>query len=179
MPSHDHPAASPALSEVILVSATRSTQAEFVQTAWLARSLRRVASSASVRLRLFAENTRPLPECYNQATDESPDDAVLVFVHDDVFVDDWLLAQRLHEGLAQFDVVGVAARAGRLRQAGVRFDPRFDFHFYDLDFCRSASAAGLRLGTWPLAITHASSGESIQSASWEQGAQRYLQKWGD
>ncbi len=247
MPTHNPPAVSPALSEVILVSATRSTQTEFVQTAWLARSLRRVASGASVRLRLFPENTRPLPECYNQAIDESPDDAVLVFVHDDVFVDDWLLAQRLHEGLAQFDVVGVAgsvqrlplqvawylspaqvgpggalvlsawsagplsgtvahgepaqskvtlygpapqpvalldgvliaARAGRLREAGVRFDPRFDFHFYDLDFCRSASAAGLRLGTWPLAITHASSGESIHSASWEQGAQRYLQKWGD
>lgn len=247
MPTHDHPIVSLAPSETILVSATRSTQAEFVQTAWLARSLRRVASVGTVRLRLFSENTRPLPECYNRAIDESSDDTLLVFVHDDVFVDDWLLVQRLHEALTQFDVVGVAgntrrlpmqlawyfqpaapgtkdqwvigepdkaylsgtvahgepaqskvtlygptpqpvvmldgvllaARAGRLRQAGVRFDARFDFHFYALDFCRSASAAGLQLGTWPLAITHASRGESIHGPSWQQGAQRYLQKWGN
>ncbi len=230
-----------------LVSATRSTQAEFVQSAWLARSLRRVASGAALRLRLFPGNKRPLPDCYNQALAEAADDDVLVFVHDDVYVDDWMLGQRLHEALQQFDVVGVAgntrrlpmqlawylmpaqpgeqgrmvlsepdrahlsgavahgepaqsqvtvfgpvpravavldgvllaARAGRLRQASVRFDPQFAFHFYDLDFCRSARAAGLRLGTWPLAITHASQGGSIQSEAWQQSARRYLLKWGD
>ena len=240
-------AASPAPPAVVLVSATRSTQAEFVQSAWLARSLRRVASGAALRLRLFPGNSRPLPDCYNQALDEAADDDLLVFVHDDAHVDDWMLGQRLHDALQRFDVVGVAgntrrlpmqlawylmpaqpggrnqvvlsepdrahlsgavahgepgqsqvtvfgpapqavavldgvllaARAGRLRQAGVRFDPQFAFHFYDLDFCRSAQAAGLRLGTRPLAITHASRGGSIQSEAWQTSARRYLAKWGD
>ena len=237
----------PETGSVLLVSATRSSRDEFVRSAWLARSLRRLATYGPVRLRLFEANRRGLPECYNQALDEAGDDDVLVFVHDDVFVDDWMLAQRLREGLAHFDVLGVAgnlyrpplqlawhlqpalraagdvpvmvgtaspdlsgavahgepglsrvtvygpvpqavavldgvllaARAGRLRQAGVRFDPQFAFHFYDLDFCRSAQAAGLRLGTWPLAITHASLGGSIHTEAWQQSAQRYLAKWGD
>ena len=233
-------------SPVLLVSATRHSQPDFERSAWLAASLRRTASAWPLRLRLFANNTQALALCYNQAIDECSDDDVLVFVHDDVYLDDWMLGQHLMTALEQFDVVGVAgntrcqprqlawnwqppvrradgveeilerdtlhlsglvahgapgqsqvhvygpvpqqvalldgvllaARAGRLRAAGVRFDPRFDFHFYDLDFCRSASAAGLKLCTWPLAITHASTGGGIRSASWQAGAQRYLQKWG-
>ena len=45
------------------------------------------------------------------------------------------------------DGVFLAAKRQTLLAAGVRFDPRFAFHFYDLDFCRSATTAGLRLGT--------------------------------
>jgi len=45
------------------------------------------------------------------------------------------------------DGVFLAARAGVLQEAGVRFDPRFGFHFYDLDLCRTARQQGLRLGT--------------------------------
>lgn len=36
----------------------------------------------------------------------------------------------------------LAARAGVLQQDGVRFDPRFGFHFYDLDLCRTARQQG-------------------------------------
>ena len=77
------------------------------------------------------------------------------------------------------DGVFIAARAGRLRQTGVRFDPQLGFHFYDLDFCRAAERAGLRIGVWPIALTHASSGASIQSQAWEQSMRRYLEKWGE
>ena len=66
----------------------------------------------------------------------------------------------------------------RLQHPGVRFDSNFGFHFYGLDFCRSAVAAGLRIGTWPIAITHASRGESVQSPAWAESLQRYLHKWG-
>ena len=62
--------------------------------------------------------------------------------------------------------------------AGVRFDERFDFHFYDLDFCRTARANGLRLGTFPLAVTHRSAG-GFGSPAWQENAERYLEKWGD
>jgi len=65
-----------------------------------------------------------------------------------------------------------------LQLAGVRLDPNFSFHFYDLDFCRSAEAAGLRIGTWPIAITHASGGASLQSPAWAESVERYLHKWG-
>lgn len=76
------------------------------------------------------------------------------------------------------DGVLLAARTQCLREAAVRFDPQFDFHFYDMDFCRSARAAGLRLGTWPIAITHQSEG-GFGSQGWLDNFKRYVRKWGD
>ena len=231
---------------LIFVSATRLSQAEFEAQSPLARSLVRLGGSTPLRLRLFAQNQQALGQCYNQAIDEAPTGACLVFVHDDVYIDDWMAGARLLEALQRFDVVGVAgntrrqpgqqtwylqpgpvvqgvrspggfdhpflsgaighgspsqghisvygpapqavqlldgvllaARVDRLRQRGVRFDPALAFHFYDLDFCRTALQAGLSLGTWPLAITHASGGESIFSAQWRQACGLYQAKYGE
>ncbi|MFM7268778.1 MAG: TIGR03032 family protein [Cyanobium sp.] len=74
------------------------------------------------------------------------------------------------------DGVFLAARAGTLQAAGVRFDPAFPFHFYDLDLCRSVLAAGLRLGVWPLPLIHASPG-AAGSPDWQLGLERYRRKW--
>jgi hypothetical protein len=223
---------------LIIVTATRDSQAQFEKHSALMRSLLAVHRLTPLQLRLFSDNRRPLPHCYNQAIDEADPDDVLVFVHDDVTFDDWMLGWRLQMALQHFDVVGVAgnrrrqpeqmawwtlphnqgwdlaqlsgavmhgpaqagrlsyfgatpaevmlldgvlmaARAGRLKARGVRFDPRFDFHFYDLDFCRSATQSGLKLGTWPLSISHASQGEGHQSADWQRNGEVYLKKWGD
>jgi GT2 family glycosyltransferase len=76
------------------------------------------------------------------------------------------------------DGVLLAARRDVLRAAGVGFDERFEFHFYDMDFCRSARSAGLRLGTWPVAITHQSEG-GFGSNGWIESYKKYLGKWGD
>jgi protein O-GlcNAc transferase len=73
------------------------------------------------------------------------------------------------------DGVLLAARAGRLRSARVGFDAQFDFHFYDLDFCRSARWAGLRLGTWPILLLHRSYGD--YGDLWKANCRRYLDKW--
>ena len=54
------------------------------------------------------------------------------------------------------DGVFLAARRSRLMKSNVQFDPRFDFHFYDMDFCRTARKNGLRMGTWPICLTHQS-----------------------
>ena len=76
------------------------------------------------------------------------------------------------------DGVMLAAKAAVLQKAGVQFDPLFAFHFYDTDFCRCCEAKGLRLGTWPLALTHQSAG-AWQSEDWSHAFQLYLTKWGD
>lgn len=76
------------------------------------------------------------------------------------------------------DGVFLAARAGVLREAEVEFDRAFPFHFYDLDFCRSCERAGLRMGTWPIAIHHESNGD-FKSPAWKEGYERYLAKWGE
>jgi GT2 family glycosyltransferase len=77
------------------------------------------------------------------------------------------------------DGVLLACKAERLQSNGVRFDPALGFHLYDLDFCRAAEDAGLTLGTWPIAITHASSGESIESENWIKSCQKYLSKYNE
>ena len=76
------------------------------------------------------------------------------------------------------DGVLLACRRSVLLKAGVRFDPQLAFHFYDLDFCRSARAAGLSVGVWPISITHRSWG-AYRSPEWLAASTLYLQKWGD
>ena len=222
---------------LIFVTATRWSKPEFELRAPLSPSLTPVHEVTPLELRVFANNTRALAWSYNQVIDAAEPNDVLVFVHDDVVVDDWMLGWRLQEALLHFDVVGVAgnrrrqseqttwlmlphtnqwdmayvsglimhgsarrkaltffgstpakvklldgvllaARAGRLQTQRVRFDPQFDFHLYDLDFCRTAQAAGLSMGTWPLAITHASGGGGYFSPEWQRNADAYLKKWG-
>ena len=227
---------------LVLVSATRLSLEAFHRESLLGRCLPRLGTLASFGLKLAHGNCEPLAKMYNAAIEEAAPDDVLVFVHDDVHVDDWLLAQRLDEALKVFDVVGVAgskrvvpgqlawhqkpvapgrqehawdpenlsgaichgetagtgalsvygpspqavrlldgvflaARAGRLQQAGVRFDPAMAFHFYDLDFCLSAARAGLKLGTWPIALTHRSGGDSIHSDAWHRTRPWFEKKW--
>jgi GT2 family glycosyltransferase len=76
------------------------------------------------------------------------------------------------------DGVFLAARRSALLEHGVLFDPRFKFHFYDLDFCRTARARGLRVGTWPIAITHQSVG-AFGTPDWQATYAAYLEKWQD
>lgn len=198
-----------------------------------------------VPLKVKAGNGPPnevkgLPEIYNEWLDEAGEDDFLLFVHDDVFIHDWFLFNRLRDAFEHFDVVGLAGNASpdlsqpswalrfsddlagegwqdmstmsgavghgdpsrpnvtvygptprpcelldglflavnvrSVREAGVAFDEQFTFHCYDMDFCRSASAAGLRIGTWPIAVTH-SSGGNYDSGAWRAAARAYLDKW--
>jgi hypothetical protein len=75
------------------------------------------------------------------------------------------------------DGVLLAGRVDVLMQAGVRFDERFTFHFYDADFCRTAETRGLRIGVWPIAITHQSGGAFGGSLEWHASFGSYIGKW--
>jgi GT2 family glycosyltransferase len=70
----------------------------------------------------------------------------------------------------------LAARSEVLLTNKLEFDEAFDFHFYDMDFCRQAEARGLRIGTWPLSLIHESDGD-FRSPTWRLGYEKYLQKW--
>jgi GT2 family glycosyltransferase len=220
-----------------IIAATRSDHREFPQHALLGRSLVRVTTRPDVQAVVTPNNSAGLPEIYNAALARAADEDVLVFTHDDAWLDDWFLPERLADALARFAVVGVAgnrrrvprqpawycqdttfnpdfehlsgaighvrdgavhvswygtapdpvklldgvflaARAGTLRGAGVAFDPRFPFHFYDLDFCRACERAGLEMGTWPIAVTHGSGGQ-FGTPDWGRVYADYLAKWGD
>lgn len=75
------------------------------------------------------------------------------------------------------DGVFLACRSQVLIEHEIYFDERFDFHFYDMDFCRQFEAADLRMGTAPISIVH----ESVQnygSQPWLSSYRDYLTKWG-
>jgi GT2 family glycosyltransferase len=77
------------------------------------------------------------------------------------------------------DGVFLAARRSSLVKSKVQFDPRFDFHFYDLDFCRTARKNGLRLGTWPICLTHQGTGVmGFSNPHWTEIYRAYKEKWG-
>jgi GT2 family glycosyltransferase len=221
-----------------IVSATRSPQNEFQGTTALGRSLERIAHHGGMTAMVATGNSRGLPLVYNEMLDRAADDTIVIFMHDDIWIDDYFLIQRVIDGLKHYDVVGVAGNRRRtvrqpswlhvnlqfewdapenlsgvvshgphpggqvqhygpspaacelldgvflaakkitLAESNVRFDPLFDFHFYDLDFCRTARRQGLRLGTWPICLTH--QGQSIfGTPDWRRNYEAYLRKWGD
>lgn len=75
------------------------------------------------------------------------------------------------------DGLMLCAKSTTLIQHEIRFDERFDFHFYDLDFCRQIEEKQLSCGTWPISLIHESLGD-MDKASWREGYDKYIQKWG-
>jgi hypothetical protein len=220
------------------VCATRGASQDFFQQTPLGRSLA-IYNAPFAELTLFDNNKTPLPRLYNEAINDSVGDpAILVFVHDDIHLCDFFRHQRIVDGLAVFDIIGVAGNRRRLPKqpawgfvddkltwdntgnlsgavghgtgfppkslssygpaaqevllldglllavrsetlitSNVRFDERFDFHFYDMDFCRQAEQKALRLGTWALSLVHESTGQT-GSPDWHANYAKYLKKWG-
>ena len=76
------------------------------------------------------------------------------------------------------DGVFMAVKSSTLRSKSLRFDERFDFHFYDMDLCRQAERAGLTMGTWPISVIHESTG-NFGGAHWLEAYLGYLEKWGE
>jgi len=225
------------MKPIRIVCGTRVSEQEFSTKTALGRSLLIHQAANPVEIRLFAENKQGLSTIYNRAIDEARDNpAILVFVHDDVHLCDFLWSERLREGVVAFDVVGLAGNtrrvegqpawafvddrftwdqacnlsglvghgnsfpcsvsnfgpvpqpcklldglllavdSERLEQTQVRFDEQFEFHFYDMDFCRSAELNGLSMGTWPLSVVHESGG-AFGTPAWRESFRRYQDKY--
>lgn len=73
------------------------------------------------------------------------------------------------------DGVFICANSVTLNNNGLLFDEIFDFHFYDLDFCRQAEIKGLTMGTWPISLLHNSAGTA--DGHWRNMAIKYYEKW--
>jgi GT2 family glycosyltransferase len=224
------------MQDVSIISATRLSESDFWQQSALGISLRRIQHDDRFRPQIAFLNQRGLPEIYNAGIAAAHRESILVFIHDDVWIDDYFLVDRVMAGLRSYDVIGIAgnrrrvpsqpawafidtkftwddrsnlsgsiahgktpfgqvgwfgaipaecelldgvflaAKTAVLAAAGVCFDPRFDFDFYDMDFCRTARQQGLRLGTWPICLTHQSSG-AFGTPKWQEKYHAYLEKW--
>jgi len=223
--------------KIELICATRLSEEGFRNQSALGISLRRLPDDGHLIAKIVVNNSRGLPEIYNEELIAVNDEHIVVFMHDDVWIDDFFFAQRIMEGLEKFDVIGVVGNRRRvLRQPGwlfidseftwdgnenlsgaiahserafgsisrfgdtpgacelmdgvflaarkstlvgknCLFDPKFEFDFYDMDFCRTARQKGLTLGTWPICLTHQSAG-NYGGERWRKSFRVYLEKWG-
>ena len=223
--------------KVRVVCATKGSREQFFSNTLTGQSLIKFGSTSPCELRLFTNNKQGLCSVYNTAIDEAKTDpAVLVFIHDDVYIADYFWTDRVREGLQKFNVLGIAGNRRRIKNQpgwimlntqmqldtkenlsgaigqgntfppqridvfgepgqacqlldgvflaadstvlhnqGLRFDPQFTFHFYDMDFCRTAESLNVSMGTIPLSLVHASPG-NINSV-WHAAYQTYLNKW--
>ena len=224
-------------THIRLVCATRESKDSFLLNTALGKSLA-LYSSLPISIRLFEKNTIGLPQIYNQAINESKaSPAILVFIHDDVYLPDFYWTSRIANGLQQFKIIGLAGNKRRvpgqpswafvdetftwdspehlsgivgqgdgfpsctlsifgapiaevklldgvllavhsqtLLDNQIYFDERFDFHFYDLDFCRQAEAKGLTMGTYPISVIHESGG-ALGIPAWRDAYAKYMDKW--
>jgi len=165
---------------------------------------------------------------YSKLKDE---DWILIFVHDDVWINDVFIFEKLEKAMTEFDIVGLAGTSSNLRyrpvlwhnapreslsgavahaqpkgqfsfnffgltpreckyvdgvfiavnlkkiiEAEVTFDEDFDFHFYDLAFCKRACDKGLRIGTWPIWVTHESVGD-FNKEEWKESETKFIKKY--
>lgn len=94
---------------VVFVCATRLSVSDFWLKTPLGQSLTRLQQQGEVfALELAEQNASPLAMLYNKAIAQKAPEQILAFIHDDVRLDDLFITQRLLEGLAVFDVIGVA-----------------------------------------------------------------------
>jgi hypothetical protein len=221
------------MKNITLVSATRGANLEDKA---LGKSLRRIPGISKTCI--VYSNTDGLCTVYNRFLTEEYKDDILLFVHDDVFLEDYWLAQRLNEALNTFDVVGIAGQSDpppsaiwdsgenpecvarwdagtvamgdtpltsdciafhgssprscymidglfiavntqKLLEFDVRFDESFAFGLYDLDFSRTCLQKGLKIGVWPIVVTHQGFGRVVGSDLWFKERDIYKEKWGN
>lgn len=110
-------AAPPSHAPLLLVTASRAAPQRFYTHTALGRSVHRLrAMGVPLRVRAACSNRQALAEVYNAAIDPAFADHIVVFVHDDVVIEDHFIGARLEEALQQFDLVGLAG--SRQREPG-------------------------------------------------------------
>ncbi len=224
--------------QIEVISATRHSEENFWNKSALGISLKRIAPGNAIFPRIAFNNQEGLSTVYNNGIAAAENQSILVFIHDDVWIDDYFLSQRIVDGLHYYQVIGVAGNRRRVSQqpawafinknftwddkvnltgavahgknpfgpvsffgavpnecelldgvflaakkavlvnANCFFDPLFAFHCYDMDFCRTAKQNKLRLGTWPICLTHQSGG-AFGSEQWRKNYSAYIDKWGE
>src|SRR6185312_4835731 len=97
-----------------IVSATRLTEAGFWEQSALGRSLKRLSYDKRLSSSISFSNRLGLPTVYNSRILAETSKEFLVFIHDDVWLDDYFFSERLLEGLKTYDVIGLAGNRRRL-----------------------------------------------------------------
>lgn len=191
-----------------------------------------------VSLIMNANNKTGLPVTYNRQlkSDNLIKHDIVLFVHDDVYIDDLKLKGKLYTAIEnmKYDIVGLAGASElkikqpclwhrmspresysgavshpyndkelmvtafgpwprrclvldglflavnlkRVLETGWKFNESFEFHHYDIASCLDANKLKLKLGTYPIHVTHSSPGlRSLDDQAWKQSEQTFLNQY--
>lgn len=95
----------------ILVTATKLNKIEDIDNTMIMRSFNeRLAGIDSIQLSVVKNNARGLPQVYNEAMRKYHDVRWLLFVHDDVYIDDSHVIDKLNQAHERhgFNIIGLA-----------------------------------------------------------------------
>ena len=98
----------PARGTIHLVSATRMNDADFWHSSALGQSLEKWRESSGLKIHIYSCNSVGLPTLYNRHIQSTPRSDILVFIHDDVWLDDPDFLGQIRKALGRYDVAGVA-----------------------------------------------------------------------
>ena len=192
-----------------------------------------------VSLVVNANNRTGLSQCYNRqlTADNLIKHDIVLFVHDDVFIDDLKLKGKLYTAMndLEYDIVGVAG-AGEIKiskpvlwhlisnrktwsgavshpidsssklsvtsfgpwpqrclimdgvflavdlkralETGWKFNENYTFHHYDLSSCLDANQKKMKMGTYPIYITHNSPGlRDVNDETFQKSQQTFIEEY--
>jgi hypothetical protein len=79
--------------------------------------------------------------------------------------------------VTMIDGVFMVINCKKILKTKTRFDEKFKFHHYDLDFSISSNFNKLKIGVWPILIDHASPGLRSFNEEWKASNEYFKQKW--
>jgi len=76
------------------------------------------------------------------------------------------------------DGVFLAFNTRKIRKTKARFDEKFMWHHYDIDFSLTCNENKLKLGVWPILIYHQSPGlRDMNNEHWNKSNEYFRNKW--
>lgn len=90
----------------IIVSVTRETDPTKTLLYESLKSLKEKGVKFSAHF--YTQNTQGLSQVYNRAINELTNYDCIVFVHDDVYIDDAYIFDKIKDGFQEYDIIGVA-----------------------------------------------------------------------
>jgi hypothetical protein len=211
------------------VIATPKSGEEFRAKSQMAFFIDKMASIKSIQYTVIFDNNEGLPKVYNKFINDKYKDQKIIFVHDDVIIEDLFWEEKLSIAFEKYDIVGLAgskkcnlnspmmawhlmcsredmlgevshskdkkfwttvfgptdSRAliidglfmavdvKRLLETNTKFDENFDFHHYDISFCLRANQNKLKMGVYPIKVTHYGLGDSMNSENWKNSSEKF------
>jgi hypothetical protein len=215
------------------VIATPKCGDDFREKSQMALFIDKMTTLKNIKYTVIFENKEGLPKVYNQFINEKYKDEKIIFVHDDVIIDDLFWEEKLTIAFEKYDIVGlagskkcnlsspimawhlmcnredmigevahskdknswttvfgpsnsraliidglfIAVNVKRLLETNTKFDESFDFHHYDMSFCIRANQNKLKMGVYPIKVTHYGLGDSMNSESWKKSSEIFKKKY--